>query len=92
MFYACFSPAVPVGTAPKHRATRTLHRYAESRGYGLAAAFGVSPYATRYDYVRPDFRESAEIVAGVRALESSWFLAGQRCIDYAALVPPGTLH
>ena len=50
----------------------TLKGYAEKNGYLLAAAFGRNAADTHHYYVRPDFRDSQEIVGRIRALEYYW--------------------
>jgi hypothetical protein len=50
----------------------TLQDYAVARGYRLAAVFGRNPADTHYYYVRPDFPDSAEIAARIRAVPYPW--------------------
>jgi hypothetical protein len=58
------------GLGPRwHRMVATLRRYAERRGYRLAAAFVKNPNSTHYYYVRSDFPESESLTAGIRSLE-----------------------
>jgi hypothetical protein len=71
MSHAFFSPIV---SAEDNRGnwgamTEVLRRYAETNGYHLAAVFGERPNDTHYYYVRPDFPESEEIAARIRALD-----------------------
>jgi arabinofuranosyltransferase len=51
---------------------RTLQRYAESRGYELAAVYGRNPGDTHYYYVRRSVPEAARIVEGLRGLRYLW--------------------
>ena len=60
----------------------TLQRYAERRGYVLAAAFGRAADDTHYYYVRPGFPESETIAAGIRGMRYLW--NGHPARDYAA--------
>jgi hypothetical protein len=50
----------------------TLQRYAVSRGYTLAAAFGRDAADTHYYYVRPDFPEGEAIAARIRGMRYLW--------------------
>ena len=91
LVHAFFSPGVP-HSGPRvenrslgpawYRMTITLERYAQSRGYELAACFGRNPWDTHYYYVRPGFPQSAEIVARLRALDYYW--DGEPTLDFAA--------
>ncbi len=91
MFHASFSPVVPVkDNFPREEWTQnwfpmlmTLKAYAESHGYILAAAFGISPYDTHYYYVRPNFPESASIIEKIRSIDYYWYASGEKCINYA---------
>jgi hypothetical protein len=89
--HAYFSPvAAPQETNAAQRGlgpdwfdmTITLQRYAESRGYRLAAAFGRAADDTHYYYVRPDFPESDTIAARIRGMRYLW--NGHPARDYAA--------
>jgi hypothetical protein len=89
--HAYFSPVAPPETTNAAQRglgpawfemAMTLQRYAESRGYRLAAAFGREPDDTHYYYVRPDFPESAAITARIRGMRYLW--NGHPARDYAA--------
>jgi hypothetical protein len=94
LIHGYFSPGVP-HTGPRfenrslgpawYRMTMTLERYAQSRGYELAACFGRNAWDTHYYYVRPGFPQGAEIVARLRALDYYW--DGQPTLDFAAEQP-----
>jgi arabinofuranosyltransferase len=89
--HAYFSPAAPPA-GPEARArglgpawfemVATLQRYAESRGYTLAAAFGRDPADTHYYYVRPGFAEAEAITARIRGMRYLW--NGRPARNYAA--------
>jgi hypothetical protein len=92
VFHAYFSPETPQSgprienrsLGPRwYRMVATLKRYAESRGYVLAAVFGRNAYDTHWYYVRSGFPESAEIAARLRALDYRW--DGEPTVD---LAPP----
>ncbi|MER2599699.1 MAG: hypothetical protein ABTQ73_09275 [Caldilineales bacterium] len=88
MFHAFFSPlAEQPGNTPWQRMTRLLRSYAEARGYVLAAAYGINPLDTHYYYVRAGLPQSAEIIARLRGLESSYSYYGRRAsvVNYADL-------
>ncbi len=90
-FHAYFSPGVSdhgrrvenrsLGL-PWYRMVMTLKGYAEQRGYVLAACFGRNERDTHYYYVRPDFAQSAEIVARIRGLDYIW--DGETTQDFSA--------
>ncbi len=91
-FDAVFSPLderIPPGarfqTEAWYKAIRVLNDYSKEQGYVLAAAFGNTPSKTHYYYVRPDFPESAEIVARIRAVEYHLDGSPQIAVDYARL-------
>jgi hypothetical protein len=95
-FHAYFSPGVPdhgpsVETRslgrPWYRMVKTLQHYAEQRGYVLAACYGRHRRDTHYYYVRPDFAQSAEIVARIRNLHYLW--DGEQTRDFAGEAKPG---
>lgn len=91
MFHAPFSPVVSIvnrgGNEPWFRTwfpmLMILKQYAESHGYILAAAFGVSPYDTYYYYVRSDFADSSDIVQKIRGITYYSYSTGEVCINYA---------
>lgn len=94
LFHAYFSPRVAdhgerIETRslgrPWYRMVMTLKRYAESRGYQLAACFGRNEWDTHYYYVRRGFAQSAEITARLRALDYYW--DGEPTLDLAAPHP-----
>jgi len=81
VFHAYFSPAATQsGPSVENRGlgrpwfdmVMTLKRYAEGRGYALAAVFGRSPQDTHYYYVRPGFAGSGEILRKIRATDYYW--------------------
>jgi len=91
VFHAYFSPKVAdhgerVETRslgrPWYRMVMTLKRYAESRGYELAASFGRNEWDTHYYYVRRGFPQSREITERLRALDYYW--DGEPTLDLAA--------
>jgi hypothetical protein len=63
----------------------TLKQYAETHGYILAAAFGVSPYDTFYYYVRHDFPDSVQIIQKIRHIPYYAATTGEICINYAQI-------
>jgi hypothetical protein len=91
LVHAFFSPGVP-HRGPRvenrslgarwYRMTMTLERYANSRGYELAACYGRNAWDTHYYYVRRGFPQSGEIVARLRGLDYYW--DGAPTIDFAA--------
>lgn len=91
MFHAYFSPI----TLPRQsrnaldgawdRMVLTLHNYARTRDYVLAAAFGHSPFDTHYYFVRRDLRESKSIVAAIKGANYRW--DGRPTVNYALLQP-----
>jgi hypothetical protein len=96
LVHAYFSPGVPdsgerVETRslgrPWYRMVMTLKRYAESRGYELAACFGRNAWDTHHYYVRRGFPQAAEIAARLRALDYQW--DGEPTVDFAA--PPAAV-
>lgn len=94
LFHAYFSPVAPpaptITAAPRaawQQMDLTLLAYASKRGYILAAAYGDSAYDTHYYYVRPDFPDSAAIVAGIRQMDYIWYGTGRRSVNYALLAP-----
>lgn len=87
-FHAYFSPLVqPIVRNAWDAMVLKLKEYAERRGYILAAVFGETPYDTQHFYVRPDFADSAEIIARIRATPYTQMSTGRPCINYAALPP-----
>jgi arabinofuranosyltransferase len=99
VFHAYFSPGTPQsGPRVENRSlgprwyemVTTLKRYAEGRGYTLAACFGRDAWDTHWYFVRTGFPQSAEIAARIRALDYYW--DGQPTVDLAAedrAVSPG---
>ena len=90
--HAYFSPAAPPdGPGARERGlgpawfdmVTTLQRYAVSRGYTLAAAFGRDPADTHYYYVRPGFPESEAITARIRGMRYLW--NGRPARNYASV-------
>jgi hypothetical protein len=98
MFHAPFSPVVSIvnrgGNEPWFSTwfpmLMILKQYAESHGYILAAAFGVSPYDTYYYYVRSNFADSSDIVRKIRGITYYSYSTGEVCINYALLNTGGT--
>jgi arabinofuranosyltransferase len=81
VFHAYFSPGVAqAGPRIENRAlgprwyrmVMTLKRYAEERGYVLAAVFGRNAWDTHWYFVRPGFPWSDTIVQRLRGLEYYW--------------------
>ena len=79
--HAYFSPVSPPfgpGVAERGLGPRwfemvtTLQRYADSRGYRLAAVFGRNPEDTHYYYVRPGFPESGAIAEAIHGMRYLW--------------------
>lgn len=95
MIHAYFSPLTLLKDDTNNRGeldswslmVLTLKDYAESHGYILAAAFGVSPYDTHYYYVRADFPDSGDIVKQIESISYYWYDTGQKCINYAKIPP-----
>ncbi len=87
MFHADFSPILPRAEAGDawSRMTLTLDRFARENNYTLAAVYGDSPADSHYYYVRPDFPESAEIVAFIRRLDGGKYHYGAHTLDYSQL-------
>jgi hypothetical protein len=91
VFHAYFSPRTPqegprienrsLGPA-WYRMVKTLQRYAQDRGYVLAAVFGRDAWDTHWYFVRPGFPHADEIVARIRGLDYYW--DGQPTVDLAA--------
>ncbi len=101
VFHAYFSPVVPPDpTARRSRRAiqwdqmvATLQRYAERRGYILAAVYGDTPRDTHYYYVRSDFPDAAAIVEQIRNTRYIWYETGTVSVNYALLEPtPGALR
>jgi hypothetical protein len=78
--HAYHSPAAPASAETAQRGlgpawfemVSTLERYAQRRGYALAAAWGPSPDDTHHYYVRPGFPEAAEITRRIRSMRYLW--------------------
>jgi len=87
MFHADFSPIYPKKEAGDAWGSMlmTLDAYARENGYILAAAYGDSPVDTHYYYVRPDFPESADIVAFIQSLDGGAYHYGSHTVDYNKL-------
>lgn len=91
VFHAYFSPRV-ADHGPRvenrslgrawYRMVMTLKRYAESRGYELAASFGRNEWDTHYYYVRRGFPQGREITERLRGLDYYW--DGEPTLDLAA--------
>jgi hypothetical protein len=88
--HAYFSPGVPQeGEKVESRGfgkewylmVRTLQRFAEARGYVLAAVIGRNTYDTHYYYVRADCPDAAEIIRRIR--ETPYLWDGQPTGNYA---------
>jgi len=85
-FHAVFSPLAPWPRESKERwnaMTITLHDFAESRQYVLAAAYGHDPGDVHYFYVRPDLPDADRIVSEIRATPYYFADTGERAVDYA---------
>src|SRR5215467_9366000 len=81
VFHAYFSPGMPESGdkvewrgfgKPWHEMVTALKRYAERRGYRLAAVFGRDPYDTHYYYVRPGFADAGEIAKRIAQTPYYW--------------------
>lgn len=88
--HAYFSPGVPQeGEKVESRGfgrewylmVRALQRFAEARGYVLAAVIGRHAYDTHYYYVRADCPDAAEIIRRIR--ETPYLWDGQPTGNYA---------
>jgi hypothetical protein len=91
VFHAYFSPGMPESGdkverrgfgKPWHEMVTALKRYAERRGYRLAAVFGRDPFDTHYYYVRAGFADSEEIAKKIAATPYYW--DGEPTENYAA--------
>jgi len=70
VFNAYFSPVATSNIKDEwNDMTLVLKEYAETHDYILAAAYGETPYAAEYYYVRPDFPESAEIIRYLQEMD-----------------------
>jgi hypothetical protein len=93
MFHAAFSPLAPPREIadPRDRAWQemalTLRRYAEQRGFILAAAWGTTPFESHYYYVRPDLPDRDAIVEGIRGVTYAWNRSGVGAINLALGTP-----
>jgi hypothetical protein len=81
VFHAYFSPETdPLDPRVERRSlgpawyrmVMTLKAYADKNGYVLAAVFGRNAADTHYYYVKPGFRDSAEIASRLRDLPYFW--------------------
>jgi hypothetical protein len=66
----------------------TLQRYAERRGYTLAAAWGPSPDDTHHYYVRPGLPDSQALTHRIRTLRYLW--NGHPATNFAAAGEEGS--
>ena len=73
--------ARPVAEADLNRMVRTLQRFAEGRGYVLAAVIGRHAYDTHYYYVRADCPDAEAIIRTIRETPYPW--DGQPTGNYA---------
>ncbi|HEY7508633.1 MAG TPA: hypothetical protein VIG50_00185 [Vicinamibacteria bacterium] len=96
-FHAYHSPAAPPsgpdaarrGLGPAwFEMVTTLQRYAERRGYTLAAAWGPSPDDTHHYYVRPGLPESQALTHRIRTLRYLW--NGHPATNFAAAGEEGS--
>lgn len=89
VFYAPYFPlfsAPPPRHAPRgtfRQMVMTLWRYAEDRGYVLAAAFGDSVHKVQWYYVHPDFPDSEEIVRRIRDMRYVAQETGREAVNFA---------
>lgn len=60
-----------------------LHEYGVGSDYLLAAAWGPSPFAAHWYFVRCGLPETDGIVAAVRVAEYRWWATGQRTFDFS---------
>lgn len=89
MFHAFFSPVASTEVRDDwYDMVKVLQKYAESRGYILAAAYGETPYETEYYYVRPDFPASAAIIRQIREMDYPNDNSGVLQINYAPVQNP----
>jgi hypothetical protein len=70
------------------RMVATLREYVESRGYEPAAVFGRDTRDTHSYYVRRGLRDSAALVARIRALPYPWYRDGRPSENFVS-VPAG---
>jgi hypothetical protein len=85
VFHAYFSPLAD-SNRPSDDWTEmvlVLKNYAESRGFFLAAAYGISPYDTHYYYVQTDFPHSEEIICKIQKMD--YVTSNVKTLNYAAL-------
>jgi len=96
MFHAYFSPLAPDPKANKiffvyrdrwDEMVLILKKYAESRGYTLAAVYGETPYDTLYFYVRNDCLDFQNIVKDIKSIKHIWGKYGRQRIDFTDFTP-----
>lgn len=64
---------------------RVLEGYVKEKNYLLAAVFGDSPYDTHYYYVKPNFKDSDEIIEKLQNIDYIWYGTGRHSINYGKL-------
>jgi len=64
-------------TEPWGQMVKILKKYAEKRGYILAAVYGPSRSDTHHYYVKPDFTDSKKIIGQIRQTPYYWFFDGK---------------
>jgi arabinofuranosyltransferase len=84
VFHAYFSPRSPQEDREGAWTDMVtlLSRWAQERGYVLAACFGDSPHDTHWYYVRPDFPDAEAIVRRIRETPYTWQPTGRQAVDY----------
>jgi arabinofuranosyltransferase len=84
VFHAYFSPMAPedARSGAWSDMVQLLHRWAEERGYILAACLGDSPHDTHWYYVRPDFPDAPAIVTRIRQTPYTWQPTGRKAVDF----------
>ncbi len=66
---------------------RKLWRYAQARGYQLAAAFGSEQDDYHYYYVKSGFEDAQAIITHLRQMDYPWYENGQLAENFAPQQP-----
>lgn len=61
----------------------SLYSYARSRQYIFAAAYGVSPYAVHYYFVKRENPDANALVDIIRSTQYLWWQDGRECFNFA---------
>jgi hypothetical protein len=69
---------------------RHAKRYADTRGYTLAAAYGGDRTKAHYYYVSDAFARRDDLVAAIRGMTYTWYRDGSRSVDYSRESVSGT--